>query len=54
MIRHPEIVVPREDWRTLSADFVVGGICHLLFERHGAAETSRFRTSRTVCESATR
>lgn len=42
MIRHPEIVVTRDDWRTLSADFILGGICALLFEAHGAAEANRF------------
>ncbi len=39
---HPEIVVTLDEWRTLTADFLVGGICAVLFERHGAAETNRF------------
>ncbi len=39
---HPEVIVTRDEWRTLAADFLVGGICAVLFERHGAAETNCF------------
>ena len=42
MIRHPELVVTRDDWLNLTADFIVGGISALLFQRHGAAEANRF------------
>ena len=40
--RHGEIVVSRDDWRRLDADWIVGGICALLRRDHGVAEAERF------------